>query len=539
MAHSTRLPTRWHLLVTAAAMAVVLPLAVLAMTALNPEPAVWRHISQHLLARLMVNTAVLVVGVLGLTVALGVSLAWLTSVCEFTGRRFFSWALLLPMAVPTYVLAFVYLGLLDFSGPLQRLVNLVAGRTVLLPDVRHAGGIIGVLTLALYPYVYLMARNAFMTQGRRAMEAAQALGVGPRQAFWRVALPMARPWIVGGALLVFMETLADFGAVSVFGYDTFTTAIYKAWYGFFSLSAAAQLSGVLLLLVVAVVSVESHFQYRQRFEAVGRNATAMVRYELRGWQRRTASLFAGGVLLLAFGLPFVQLALWSLAVFGLEFNLSYGVLLMNSLLLSVLAAVSVTGVALLVAYGGRNRPDRFNRTMTRLAMLGYALPGTVLAAALTMTIARLDNAWMSVLAFLGVEGGSPLIGGTLLTMMAAYLVRFLATGFNPLQGAMHRITPSIDEAARTLGTAGMALIRRVHVPILRGGLFSALIMVFVDVMKEMPITLMTRPFGWDTLAVKIFELTAEGEWQRAALPAVALILGGFYPVVALIRRDQG
>ncbi len=527
----------WRLVTLAISLLVIIPLAVVMMSWLQPAPEVWRHLSETLLGELLRNTFWLVIGVACGTVLLGVSLAWLTAICEFPGRAIFSWALLLPFAMPTYVLAFVSLGLFDYVGPVQSLLREWFGSSRWFPDIRSTGGVVVILTLALYPYVYLLSRNAFLTQGKRMLEAAQSLGCSPWRAFFLVVLPMARPWIAGGTLLVIMEALADFGAVSIFNYATFTTAIYKAWFGFFSLSAAAQLASCLVLLVFVIIFAEQRIRSRMRFTE-GRQSAAGERILLRGWMRWWACGYASAVLAVAFLLPLIQLLVWGLGNFRQELNARYLGLFGHTLLLALSAALLTCGCALLLAYTSRRHPDVATRSLVRIANLGYALPGTVLAVGIFIPVAVVDNTLIDLSRNLfGIETGQ-LLQGTLLIMLLAYLVRFLAAGFKAIDGAMHRVTPSIDEAARLAGYRGLRLLGRIHLPMLRSGLLTAFTLVFVDVMKEMPITLMTRPFGWDTLAVKIFELTSEGEWQRASLPALALLLTGLIPIIVLMRKSE-
>ena len=529
----------WRLVTWGTALSVALPLTVILWSFNYPTREIWLHLSRHLLADLMLNTAILAGGVLGATFILGVSLAWLTGVCEFPGRKMFTWALLLPLAIPTYVLAFVFLGLLDFSGPVQTILrDWFPASRAWFPNVRSAGGIVLVMSMALYPYVYLLTRGAFRTQGKRAMEAAQSLGWNRASSFFKVALPMARPWIAGGLLLVLMETLADFGAVSIFNFDTFTTAIYKAWFGFFSLPAAAQLSSILVIIVFVLIVIEQKARQKMRFAGSGRAEGNFNRIELHGWKKWSATLFSATVLLTAFVIPFVQLLIWSAEIYREEFNLRYLDFLGHSLLFAMLASGGIVLCSVLLAYAGRRHKDNFSLFCTRLSTLGYALPGTVLAVGMVIVITAVDKQLVDLLGtFFGYEKDA-LIQGTMLTVIAAYIVRFLAAGYNSINSAMHRISGNIDEAAITMGVKGVSLLRRVHIPILKTGILTAAMLVFVDVMKEMPITLMTRPFGWDTLAVKIFELTSEGEWERAALPAVALILGGLVPVILLAKQTD-
>ncbi len=529
--------TGWRLVILLVAVLVIAPMSVVFFSWLNPAVEIWQHLAETLLSDLLINTFWLVTGVSTGTVLLGVSLAWLTAVCEFPGRKVFSWALLLPLAVPTYVLAFVSLGLFDFAGPVQTQLRAWFGTSAWFPDMRSTIGVVAVMTLALYPYVYLLTRNAFLTQGKRMLEAAESLGCSPWRAFFKVVLPMARPWIAGGALLVIMEALADFGAVSIFNYDTFTTAIYKAWFGFFSLPAAAQLSSCLVMIVFAIIAFEQWLRSRMRFTAA-RLSPSSERVKLDRAARWLAVAYALGVLSVAFIVPLLQLLVWTLKVFHREFDSRYLQLLAHSLTLGLAAALLVSGTALVLAYANRRHPDRFTRSLVRTANLGYALPGTVLAVGIFIPVAAADNTLIYLAReLLGLEIGM-LLQGTILIMLVAYLVRFMAAGFKPIDGAMHRVTPSIDEAARLLGLRGVKLLARIHLPMLRGGVLTAATLVFVDVMKEMPITLMTRPFGWDTFAVKIFELTSEGEWERAALPALTLLLSGLVPIILLMRHTE-
>jgi iron(III) transport system permease protein len=529
----------WRLAVTAIAGLVAVPLLVIISSLLKPTQGIWDHLVANVLPGILTNTAWLVFGVSLGTFVLGTSLGWLTGVCDFPGRKMFSWALLLPLAMPAYVLAFIYLGLLDFSGPVQEAFRTHFPQSGLsFPDIRSTAGVITVMILALYPYVYMFARSAFMTQGKSSWEAARTLGLTPTAAFFRVCLPMARPWIAGGLMLVVMETLADFGAVSIFNFDTFTTVIYKAWFGFFSITAAAQLSSILVFIVFLVILLEHLSRSRMRYTQGGSCGLESGRIKLVGGFAWAAFWFSLFVLLGAFVFPCIQLLLWAVEVFHLEFVNRYFWLVGRTLFLASTAALVICFVSMVLAYAKRRHKDHYTSGLTRVATLGYALPGTVLAVGIFIPVTRLDSVvvhWMN--SFFDYEAPT-FLQGTLIIMFTAYLVRFMITGFNPLDCAAQRITPSIDEASRLMGVKGFSLLRHIHIPMLRNGLLTAVILVFVEVMKEMPITLMTRPFGWDTLAVKIFELTSEGEWERSALPALALVLAGLVPVILLMRESE-
>lgn len=526
----------WRYIPVIVAILVLIPVGTVMLSFLTPAGEIWQHLVETTLSRLLLNSFWLALGVAVSSAVLGVSLAWFTAVCDFPGRKIFSWGLLLPLAFPAYVLAFVTLGLFDFTGPIQTSLRSWSGTELFwFPNVRSRMGVIIVMTLAFYPYVYLLARNAFLTQGKRSLEAAQSLGLNSTQGFFKVALPMARPWIASGVMLVLMETLADFGTVAVFNYDTFTTAIYKAWFSMFSLSAASQLASLLIIIVFVLIIIEQQFRSRIRY-AETKQSSRVPPIILTGWQSWAVAGFASATLFFAFLLPITQLFIWATHTFAEEFNQRYLGFLWHSLMLSGLAALLICTISVLMVYSARRYPDMVARAAVRIATIGYALPGVVLAVGIYVPLAWLDN-WFSQMAMqlFSIETGF-LFQGTLIVMLIAYMTRFMAVGYNPIDSAMQRVTLSIDEASMGLGVSGWSMLKKIHLPILKGGIFTAVTLVFVDVMKEMPITLMTRPFGWDTLSVRIFEMTSEGEWEQAALPAVALVLTGLIPIAMLTRQ---
>jgi iron(III) transport system permease protein len=515
----------WHLLALAIAAPTLAVLLVVAAALLRPDPAIWAHLSAHVLPRAAWNTLWLVLGVgLGVGV-LGTLLAALVALCEFPGRAFFAWALLLPLAVPAYVLATVYIGLFDYAGPVQSLLRAWHPGLPGL-EIRNRWGAMAVLVLTFYPYVYLVVRNALASQGARLMEVARLLGHRPGQAFRRAALPLALPWISGGTLLAMMETLADFGAVAAFNHDTLTTAIYRTWYGLFSVSGALQIAAVLLVSVLALLALEQRVRAGQRFVALGSTPVQRRRLGRRGaW---LATLACGLVWLLAFALPVGQLLLWAAGELG-DLDRRYWQLAANSLQLALGAALLLPALALALSWAQRRAPTALLGWLARLATLGYAMPGALLAVAFFAAAGLLLTR---------LPGLTDLMRGSILLLLIAYGVRFLAVAATPVNGAALRLKPSLEEAARGLGVSGLRLFLRVHLPLLRGGVLAAALLVFVEVMKEMPITLMTRPFGWDTLAVRIFEFTAEGQWRRAALPALAIVAVGLLPTYWLHRGSE-
>ncbi len=533
MAHPAQ--RRWYPIAFAVALLVLLPLSVLLFSWHEIDQQIWAHLWQTQLPRLLGNTLMLVVGVgFGVTL-LGVSLAWLTSLCEFPGRRWLDWALMLPFAIPAYVLAFVFVGLLDFAGPLQSVLREWFGADLRLPRVRSTGGVIIVLVLVFYPYVYLLARNAFLAQGKGLMEAARVLGLSPWRAFWRVALPMARPAIGAGLALAIMETLADFGAVSVFNFDTFTTAIYKTWYGFYSLTSATQLASLLLLAVMLVLYGER--RARGVVRPTNERPRSKALYHLKGGKALAASAWCGLVFACGFVIPVLQLIVWFWQRGRFDLDERYTALILHTLYLGAMAALITVSVALLLAFARRLTPTRLMRSTVGLANLGYALPGSMLAVAIMLAFSYLDRELVMPLSSWLGGAGEPVLLGSLSALLLAYLIRFIAVAYGPLENSLARIRPSLPEASRSLGVGGAGLFFKVYLPLLVPGALSAALLVFVDVLKEMPATLLMRPFGWDTLSVRVFEMTSEGEWARAALPALTLVIVGLLPVILLIRRS--
>jgi iron(III) transport system permease protein len=527
---------KWHYASGALALLVAVPLLVVFSGWLQPSTEVWSHLAETLLSQLFLNTIKLVFGV-GLGVMLlGVSLAWLTARCDFPGRKLFDWMLMLPLAIPAYVMAFVAIGLLDFSGPVQTALREWFGAgNFWFPEIRSTGGVIFVMVLVLYPYVYMLARTAFLTQGRSTLEAAQTLGYGPLGVFWRVALPMARPAIVAGTSLALMETLADFGTVATFNYDTFTTAIYKAWFGFFSLQAASQLASLLLLFVFLSLMTERFTRKRADYHDTMRSGKT-PRFIFKGWRGWGLTTLLGLFFSLAFLLPFAQLCLWAFEAVSEELDARYVELLYHTLVLGLLAALVTTAGALVIGFARRYQRDGLTSLTATIATLGYALPGSVLAVGIMIAVTQADNLIHAILASLGSATTGQIFGGSVFALVLAYVIRFMAVAHGPVETGLSRIKHSLPEAAQTLGATPRHVLTKVYLPLLRPGLLTAMLLVLVDTMKEMPATLLMRPFGWDTLAVRIYEMTSEGEWERAALPAITLVMVGLLPVILLVRK---
>jgi iron(III) transport system permease protein len=527
----------WLLAAGVIALVVATPIVVVVWSLATPSVDIWLHLWRTYLLELVWNTLALLVGVgLGVLV-LGTGLAWLVTMYRFPGRRLFEWLLILPMAVPAYVMGFVFLALFDFTGPVQSGWRWLFGPKTWFPDITSYGGVVLVMTLVLYPYVYLLARTAFREQSATTVEAARALGLSEFEIFWKVMLPLARPSIAAGLALALMEALADFGTVAIYGYSTFTVAIYRVWFGLFNRDAATELASILLCFTFGLLLLERLMRQRARFSQTEGSVRAVVPRRLDGWSARTATGVCSLMVCGAFVLPIAQLVCWTVRTSGgSEAGTRYPSFLLNTLMLAAVTAGIAVIAALILAYGLRLSRSPLIASLTRFASMGYALPGSVIAVGVLIPLAFVDHTLDNVLRrTLGVSSGL-LLTGSMLGLVFAYLVRFLAVSAQTIEAGLAKITPSMDMAARSLGLSAGGVLWRVHLPLLRGSLGCAAILVFVDVMKEMPATLLLRPFGYDTLAVRIWQLTSESFWEAAALPALTIVVGGMLPVLLLMRR---
>lgn len=499
----------------------------------------WQHLAHTVLGDYIRNSLLLSLGV-GLGVALlGVSTAWLTAMHDFPGRRWFAWALILPLAMPAYVMAYVYTDLLQFVGPVQSTLRETFGwrrGDYWFPEVRSLGGAVAMFSCVLYPYVYLLARTAFIERGGRMLEAARTLGLGPWRAFFSVSLPLARPAIAAGVALALMETLADFGTVAYFAVDTFTTGIYRAWFSLGDRVASSQLAALLLGFVLCLLAVERMSRGRSRYHEQSGGRPAQRGIPLRGGKAVLAVLACLLPLIAGFLLPTGVLLHLTLSEGDAQFGLRFATLARNSFLLAGVTALLGVFLALLLAYSARLSRARLARVLNRLVGLGYAVPGAVIAVGVLIPVTRVDH-WLAALwqGWTGVHPGLWLTGG-IAALIYAYLVRFLAVALQTVEAGLSKITPSMDDAARSLGVGQGEMLMRVHAPLLRGSLLTAGLLVFVDVMKELPATLVMRPFNFDTLATQTYTLAADERLAEASTAALAIVAVGLLPLMLLSRQ---
>ena len=528
----------WSASIVAIALLTGLPVLVIVGFILIPAGDVWQHLVDTVLADYVLNTLLLMLGVAVGTLIGGVGTAWLTSMCRFPGRGLFEWALILPMAMPAYIIAYTYTGMLDFAGPVQSTLRDWTGwgfGDYWFPEVRSLEGAATMLALVLYPYVYLLSRAAFLSQSICVLDVSRTLGNGPWRTFFSVALPLARPAIVAGLTLALMETLADYGTVQYFGVQTFTTGIFRTWFGLNNAAAAAQLSAMLLGFVLVLIALERISRSQARYHDTGRRHQSIRRYHLTGWRAAAAVVFCLIPLMFGFLIPAGQLAIWALTIADGAYDAAFWRLVRNSLELAAIAAFIALLLALLLGYGKRLHPTRTVTAAVRVAGLGYAIPGTVIAIGVIIPFAWFDNtldAWMR--RTFDVSTGL-LLSGTLAALIFAYLTRFLAVSLQTVEAGLGRIRPSMDEAGRAMGYRPDQVLRRIHIPMLRGSLLTAVLLVFVDVLKELPATLILRPFNFNTLAVRAYELASDERLADTAPAALTIVLAGLVPVILLSR----
>lgn len=519
------------------ALVVALPLLGLLVQAWRvDDQGVWQHLADTVLMDYLRNSLLLALGVGVGTLLLGTGSAWLVTRYRFVGQQTLQWALLLPLAMPTYVIAYVYTDALQFAGPVQSALRELFGwqrGDYWFFEIRSLPGLILIFSLVLYPYVYVLMRDAFVDRPASTEEVARSLGLTRAQTWWRVILPMARPALVAGLALALMEALAEFGAVSYFGVNTLTTGIYKAWYSFANPTVAAQLALGLVGLMLLTMWLEKSARGRARYHAVSSRRVAPQ--HLRGWRAVCVMLLCAVPVLAGFVLPAFWLVRLAVADAAAWLDARYWEFAWNSVWLAACAALLALAGALLLGYATRMRQSAWLHALKRFALMGYAVPGTVLAVGLLIPLTSFDHALIAWGREVWGAQWTLWLTGTVFALLFAYLVRFLTVASHAVDSSFARIRPSLDDAARGMGLTRGQVLWRVHLPLLRGGMLSALLLVFVEVMKELPATIVLRPFNLDTLATQVFVLAADERLAEAAVPSLMIVLVGLLPVILLTR----
>lgn len=534
-----RLFNGWTFFTVITALIISSPVLVVVAYVFVPSGEIWAHLADTVLPNYIFNTFVLLIGVGTGTLVIGTGCAWVVTMCKFPGQKVFEWALLLPLAVPAYVIAYTYTGLLDYAGPVQETLREIFGwssrRDYWFPEVRTLWGAVTMFTLVLYPYVYMLSRAAFLEQSICVLEVSRTLGRTPWQAFKDVAFPLARPAIAAGSALALMETLNDFGTVNFFAVDTFTTGIYRTWFGLGEPVAAAQLGACLLIFIVSLIALERYSRGQAAYHHTTVRYRALRKLHISTFKQALCFAFCFFPVFLGFALPAGVLLNWTINTTQWWMNFNFLHLALNSFILASVAAILAVVLAVLMAYGVRLKPSFLTKLGVRAASIGYAVPGSVLAVGIMLPFAWTDNlvdSWARE--HLGFSTGL-ILSGTIVAVVFAYIVRFLSVSYNAIEAGLGKITKNMDCAARTLGHGPGETLQKVHLPLIRASMFSAGILVFVDVMKELPATMIMRPFNFTTLAVRTFELASDEQLAAASSAALAIVLVGIIPVIMISR----
>lgn len=527
-------------MVMAIALIIATPVIFVFSSMFTQSTAIWQHLASTVLQDYIFNSAWLML-IVGTGVCLiGIGTAWLVTMCRFWGSRWLEWALLLPLAAPAYLLAYAYTNLLDYFGPVQSSLRSIFGWTSIqdywFPNIRSLWGAGVMLLLVLYPYVYLLARVAFLEQSVCTIEASRSLGCNPWRSFFTIALPLARPSIVAGLALALMETLNDLGTVEYFGVNTFTTGIYRTWLGMGERSAAVQLAACLMLFILVLIIFERRSRNAAQYYSSSSSIQRLIPFKLTYWRGILALLVCLLPILLGFVIPGGYLLQLTLNNLDSAFDGDFINLAQHSFILATVTAVIAMVVSLLMAYGQRLQPSWLMKTAIRIAAMGYAIPGSVIAVGVLIPVAGLDNMidrWMQ--ATFNISTGL-LLSGTIAALIFAYLVRFLAVAFGSIESSLNKISPNLDDASRSLGYGSTSTLWKIHTPLMAGGLLTSAMLVFVDVMKELPATLVIRPFNFDTLGIRVYQYASDERLAEAAAPALAIVVVGIIPVIFLSWR---
>ncbi|MBU2873855.1 ABC transporter permease [Marinobacter salexigens] len=534
-----RTSRRWLFSALLTTAIVALPVLSVIFLAFFPEENIWPHLLDTTLPRYLVTTIKLMAGVGAITLVIGLSTAWAVTMCDFPGRKFFEWAMLLPFAVPAYVIAYVYTSLLDYAGPVQGALRDLFGWTSAadywFPEIRSLEGATLMIGLVLYPYVYLLARAAFLEQSPSLFAVSRSLGHSALSTFFKVVLPIARPAVAVGLSLVLMETLNDFGTVDFFAVQTLTAGLFDTWMNLGNLGGGAQIATTMLIFVVILVTLERYSRRRQQQFAARDNRDPIHRFTMSFPRQLICVAVCAVPVVLGFVIPGATLGVYAWEYFGESWNPDFIRNTFNSLFLSGTAALTTLLIGITLAYSRRLHNTRGMQVLMRLSSLGYAMPGAVLAVGVIVPLAGFDN-WLDSLMrdYFGVSTGL-LLSGSAFAIVFAYTVRFLAVSAGSVESALQKITPSMDMASRSLGNSPGKTLVKVHLPMLRGTLITAALVVFVDCMKELPATLILRPFNFETLATYVYQFASDERLYHSALPALIIVLAGIIPIILMSR----
>ncbi|MCL9775068.1 ABC transporter permease [Vibrio methylphosphonaticus] len=517
---------------------LVLPIIAIFYTALGETSDIFSHLINTVMPTYTINTVLLVVGVLILSLILGVPSAWFMAMCKLPSEKVLQWALVLPLAMPGYIIGYIFTDWFDFAGPVQIWLRQLFDWGVgdyWFPDIRTVGGATVVLSLVLYPYVYLLCRAAFMEQNVSLLQSARLLKCTPFESFWRISLPLARPSIAVGLSLVAMETIGDFGTVSYFAVNTLTTAVYDTWLGYSSLSAAAKISALMMMVIVLLLGAERYSRRRQKLFQSQYNSHEDFRYILKGWKKWLAVIWCWGLVSIAFIFPLGQLVIYAYKYFAQSWTPEFQIYAMNSLKVSIIAAVFAVAIAIVVNFNRRLASNTSSQVFMRASSLGYAVPGTVLAIGVMVPVLFMDHAINDFAVWMEWKRPGLLFSGSMFAIVFAMVVRFSAVAIGSIETSLSKVSPSLDMASRTMGCKQNQMLARVHFPLIKRGILIAGLLVFIESMKELNAALLLRPFNFETLATYVYNFASDEHLELAAMPAVLLVLVGLIPLIIVNR----
>ncbi|MBK6266982.1 iron ABC transporter permease [Marivirga sp. S37H4] len=496
---------------------------------------VWNHLLETVLSDYILNSIGLVIVVSILTLLTGISTAWIVSTCEIPFRKHFEWILILPLAIPTYIAAYTYAGIFDYAGPIQSFFRNIGWIEIAYIDIMNFWGVAVVMSLVLFPYVYVVARSSFMNQSSTLLEASRILGSSSWRTFFKIALPISRPAIIGGVSLVVMEVLNDYGAVKYYGVSTFTTGIFRAWFSLGDPNAAINLSGLLMLFILLLLSLERWQRGKTKFDEGAKIGRKLKRYQLKSWKKALAWTVCFIPLFLGFIAPVFQLIIWSVQTIQSVFNTDFFLMMLHSFGLALLAAALCVLFSVIILYAVKIHQNKTFNILAKIASLGYSIPGAVIAIGIMIPLLGLDKQLIQIWKNHFDSNIGLIFSSTLFALTFAYIVRFLTVSLNPIEAAFKKTGTGIDEAAHSLGAGSMKTLWRINIPLIRSALFSGGILVFVDILKELPLTLILRPFNFHTLATKAYELASDEMVAESATPSLIIILIGIVPIIILNR----
>ncbi|NOH70155.1 iron ABC transporter permease [Vibrio pectenicida] len=520
------------------ALLLVLPILAIFMTAIGETDELFSHLMSTVMPTYTINTVVLAAGTMFLSAIFGIPSAWIMAMCRIPSESILQWALVLPLAMPSYIVGYIFTDWLDFAGPVQIFLRNTMGWGVgdyWFPDIRTLPGATLVLALVLYPYVYLLCRASFMEQNVSLLQSARLLKCSPWESFRRISLPLARPSIAVGLSLVAMETIGDFGTVSYFAVNTLTTAVYDTWLGYSSLTAAAKISAIMLIFVILLLSTERYSRRRQKLFQNQFNSSEDFRYQLQGWKKWLALTWCWGLVAVAFFLPLLQLIVYAYQYFYQSWTPEFREYALNSLYVSFAAALIGVAVAVVVNFYHRLVNNGKSLAFMRLSSMGYAVPGTVLAIGVMVPVLFMDHIVNDTAKMMNLGQPGLIFSGSMFALIFALTVRFSAVAIGSIESSLNRVPPSLDMASRTMGCNSNQMLWRVHFPLIRRGALIAGLLVFIESMKELNAALLLRPFNFETLATYVYNFASDEQLELAALPAVLLVLVGLIPLVLVNR----